>query len=383
MTKAIEARDKTKETEEVEKVMIAIAGSIDNNGNINIQQLNDNLEDIVQQYEEITELPSIIVINEQQYVINGRGNLIKLITREIAESDEMLTNTENIALKDEYENIIIVPAGFKVSSDSAMNVEDGIVIEDKKGNQFVWIPAKTEKGMTVNTSLGNKEIIYKRFDFGINDGDFKNYFEDLSNDEKISVDSNGGYYIGRYECGDKVTTELNRMRINSDSQENEISIKRGQAPYDMITYENSKILAEKFDEQQGYKAMTKLMSSYAWDTAISFIQIKNIDYGLNSEEGNYTDLTFDYIDIEGNQRTKNSGEAVMVPTGETKPVSNIYDMGGNLWERTTEKCVGERADFSTRGGYYNWNNQERPAGCRSDNYGAIYKGYGFRVSLYI
>ena len=188
MTKAIEARDKTKETEEVEKVMIAIAGSIDNNGNINIQQLNDNLEDIVQQYEEITELPSIIVINEQQYVINGRGNLIKLITREIAESDEMLTNTENIALKDEYENIIIVPAGFKVSSDSAMNVEDGIVIEDKKGNQFVWIPAKTEKGMTVNTSLGNKEIIYKRFDFGINDGDFKNYFEDLSNDEKISVD---------------------------------------------------------------------------------------------------------------------------------------------------------------------------------------------------
>ena len=47
MTKAIEARDKTKETEEVEKVMIAIAGSIDNNGNINIQQLNDNLEDIV------------------------------------------------------------------------------------------------------------------------------------------------------------------------------------------------------------------------------------------------------------------------------------------------------------------------------------------------
>ncbi len=38
----------------------------------------------------------------------------------------------------------MVPAGFKVVKTDDLTVEKGIVVEDKKGNQYVWIPCTTE-----------------------------------------------------------------------------------------------------------------------------------------------------------------------------------------------------------------------------------------------
>ena len=46
-------------------------------------------------------------------------------------------------------NSIRIPAGFKIAQESATLVENGIVIEDTDGNQFVWIPADTGDGQTV------------------------------------------------------------------------------------------------------------------------------------------------------------------------------------------------------------------------------------------
>ena len=53
----------------------------------------------------------------------------------------------NIEAEDRYGNPVIVPKGFKVIVDettkNATTVPEGIVIEDIKGNQFVWIPTGT------------------------------------------------------------------------------------------------------------------------------------------------------------------------------------------------------------------------------------------------
>ena len=34
---------------------------------------------------------------------------------------------------------VVIPEGFKIADDSADTVAGGVVVEDKKGNQYVWI----------------------------------------------------------------------------------------------------------------------------------------------------------------------------------------------------------------------------------------------------
>ena len=50
----------------------------------------------------------------------------------------------------------------------------------------------------------------------------------------------------------------------------------------------------------------------------------------------YINTTFTYYDLNGTQQTKALNVPTLVPTGQTEAVCNIYDMGGNCQERTTE-----------------------------------------------
>ena len=70
------------------------------------------------------------------------------------------------------------------------------------------------------------------------------------------------------------------------------------------------IIAEKM-----YEGKSKLCSSYAWDTALQFV---GGTYAVNSEGDNYTD------NLENTSYYS---------------IKNIYDMGGNVSEWTTEKCT--------------------------------------------
>ena len=281
-------------------------------------------------------------------------------------------------------NSIRVPEGFKIAEDSALTVEDGVVIEDKDGNQFVWIPAKTEAegGATINLSTGGTEtIVYQRTAF-TGENITTQFTETMPSDEEASVNAWGGYYIGRYEAGDKESTEAKTMR--SGQTDATITIKKGQAPYNYITQANAKTKAEEMDTTQGYTtATTKLVSSYAWDTAISYIQIKNSDYGTNSPEGNYYNTTFTYTDITGASQTKNNNSYTLIPTGQTTAVSNIYDMGGNLYEYTTESYSNGGGPYVHRGGYCHNYYGNAPAGGRVYGNGAAVSTSGFRVTLYV
>ena len=295
------------------------------------------------------------------------------------------TFEKDITLIDDLENQVRIPEGFKISEDSATVVEDGIVIEDLVGNQFVWIPTKTGTGATINLSTGGTAtIVYRRTDFGKQYGSYSGYSETMPSDEEASVNIWGGYYIGRYEAGDKESTEAKTMRASGASQTNTITIKRDQVPYNYITQANARTKAEGMDEAQQYAtATTKLVSSYAWDTAINFIQIKNSDYGTNSPEGNYKNSeSFTYTDIAGDEQTKNNNSSTLVPTGQTTAVSNIYDMGGNLYEYTTESSSYEYNPYVNRGGDYSNSYDLRPAGYRTVDDGIAGSYHGFRVTLY-
>ena len=241
---------------------------------------------------------------------------------------------------------------------------------DLEGNQFVWIP--------VENIADYKRTWYR------GESDFENYSETLSDDEKTSVEKNKGYYIGRYEAGDEESTDSQTFRTKSSGKNNTITIKAGQVPYNFVTRWNARSLAEGFSTKQGYSnVISKLPSSYAWDTAIEFIQKTNSDYGSSSEEGNYADAeTFTYTDITGTNQTKVSDKIALIPTGQTKAVNNIYDMGGNVDEWTAE-LKSNSNNFSYRGGCYRSYYTYHSAGYRAGYYDYWGDDIGFRIILFL
>ena len=283
-----------------------------------------------------------------------------------------------------------IPEGFKVADDSASTVQGGVVIEDKDGNQFVWVPVATiadYKRTAYSYNVATEETDTETNSTKIYHDSNKKYYytEALPEDEKTSVERYKGFYIGRYEAGDKDSTEASTpaLRTRSSSTSNKISIKANQAPYNYVTRTQAISLAEGFKNQQGYKAKTKLVSSYAWDTTIAFLQKANSDYGSSSEEGNYIDTAFSYTDITGASKTKEKNSNVLVTTGQTTPVCNIYDMGGNVWEWTTESDSDTFSPYAVRGGVFNFIFTSSPAGIRGI-YSDIAGGtVGFRLTLFM
>ena len=307
-----------------------------------------------------------------------------------------------------------IPEGFKVADDSASTVQGGVVIEDKDRNQFVWVPVATladYKRTAYSTNVATEETDTATNSIKINYSSSKNseYFtEALPEDEKTSVERYKGFYIGRYEAGDKENTEAKTLRSSNDVTKT-VTIKKGQAPYNYVTPEEAISLAEGFAKQQKYSEniKTKLVSSYAWDTTISFIQKTVNDYASNSPQGNYMNTRFEYIDITGESKST-WGIGILIPTGLTTSVCNIYDMGGNVEEWTTEKFLPtgykveevpvegtEDGNTTTspkkynacRGGNFGNTNPREPGGCtagdRRWDKDEAKENIGFRVSLFL
>lgn len=110
-----------------------------------------------------------------------------------------------------------------------------------------------------------------------------------------------------------------------------------------MSYTDAKQQSEALYTKAKDNVISRLCSSYAWDTALKFIETKYESYATkgkgNNYYGNYADVSFTYTAIDGTAKTKaasnNDEDGIAVPTGQTTPVNNIYDMGGNLLELTT------------------------------------------------
>ena len=264
-----------------------------------------------------------------------------------------------------------VPEEFKIAKDSASTVQGGVVIEDKDLNQFVWVPVAT---------LAD----YKRTWYTGSDS-FSDYSEALPEDEKTSVERYKGFYIGRYEAGDKESTVAKTLRSSNDVTKT-VTIKANQAPYNYVTRTQAISLAEGFKKQQGYKAKTKLVSSYAWDTTIAFIEKTVNNYGSSSSQGNYSNTSVTYKDITDEskpEKTKAENSSLLVATGQTTPVCNIYDMGGNVFELTTEFSSDTYNPSAKRGGNYSTSFASYPAGSRDHDSGYAHVSVGFRLTLFL
>ena len=323
----------------------------------------------------------------------------KQVTEESAEKEkrqlsqiEASTHLENYDYTDAEGNTAKIPAGFAVSNVEGENlVSKGLVIIGTTGNEYVWIPCTTEKNDT-------NKLQYKREEtaWGIEDDNGTKAIKDeltltgvvpskeesdngitttvlneivnQVNSEIASVEANGGYYIGRYETG---------------NENNVAVIKQNQEPYTNIKWSQAYTLAKGIDV--GRKANSYLCSSYAWDTAIKFIQTHSTatNYATTRENFNENWIDKDVKDKNGNV-IKKSGTASRLNTGLTTAKSNIYDMGGNVVEFTTELNPNTSEVVVLRGGRYNSYSDLVPAGYRWDNdFGFAWNCFGFRSTLFL
>ena len=264
-----------------------------------------------------------------------------------------------------------------------------VVGTDLLGNQYVWIPcttdstssklqyARTEWGVEEdgddNSRAIKDELTLTDASVTYSDADTANGINaDVSKEivaqikaEKTSVAKYGGYYIGRYEVGKNGDTAV---------------VKYNQTPYASITWSTAYGLAKKIITNS--EATSYLCSSYAWDTAVNFIQnnstAKNYATSIEGFNGNWNPQAVK--DPSGNV-IKPAGTSQQLNTGLTTQFCNIFDMGGNEAEFTTELNPGTSETVVLRGGGYNGNT---PAGYRwDDSSGYANFSFGFRDTLFL
>ncbi len=306
---------------------------------------------------------------------------------------------KNTKTEDAYGNKITIPKGFKIlehnptSSTGAVTynytnseetgehipaVQDGIVIEDTQegtaGNQFVWVPVGTIKNKDNKTNT----ITLGRYEFDSDTGalisttpaqvasvenctqtvTIGGNFQELSTSRISSSSSenttarnlaefisttlaNGGYYIARYEASgtaSKITSKYNQTVLDNITQPN--AAKAAREMYGEIKENNKLVYA------------SDLVNSYAWDTAIVFIQT-------------YSGKT-DYASHNESKTTK-----AFTATGKNNDkYCNIWDMSGNACEWTTE--------YST---YFKGDSYFCPCVYRGGSYGTVF-GEAYEYTSY-
>ena len=349
-------------------------------------------------------------------VLGDNGIIVK--AKEAAETTAAAQEKEAMErnlLEKELENSLSTPAveptdGVKIPTGFYYvggTKASGIVISDNKndknkyrnqkvvgtdllGNQYVWIPcttdssssdlqyARTEWGVEVDgddnsraikdeLTLTDASVTYSNADTanGINADVSKEIVAQIKA-EKASVAQYGGYYIGRYEVGKNSDTAV---------------VKYNQTPYASITWSTAYGLAKKIITNS--EVNSYLCSSYAWDTAVNFIQnnstAKNYATSIEGFNGNWNPQAVK--DPSGNV-IKPAGTSQQLNTGLTTQFCNIFDMGGNEAEFTTELNPGTSETVVLRGGVYYY--YDFPAGYRWDyDSGYAYVDHGFRATLFL
>ena len=342
---------------------------------------------------------------------------------------------KNTKAEDAYGNKITIPKGFKIlphgtendsadytySGDNIPAVQDGIVIEDTQtetlGNQFVWVPVGTikNKDNTTNTiTLGRYEFdsttgalvsttpVQSARDYkditSIKDSD--EYFTEwgytescyfyegnLQDDNQAANNAdarnlvefisttllNGGYYIARFEAGisgDKANSELETKTATDGTVKPQSKMGLG-VWNDIIQLNAAKVAREMYGDGTDYAS--DLVNSYAWDTAIIFIQT----YSTETDASSYA--------------SKNKSTSFANTGRNNDKYCNIWDMSGNVSEFTTESS-SYRGEFHEnypgvrRGGYYSTNNS-KTANYTSWRYYVSISGkfeiIGFRPIIYV
>ncbi len=318
--------------------------------------------------------------------------------------------------KDDNKEEAYIPAKCYVSRTPNINkINQGLVIKDEGGNEYVWIPvpkditkdAKTEdeieQALIEYTEDYNKEG-YSDTWYDDTCGLTKEEYENKKNTMLRSIKQNGGFYIGRYEAG------LDNPKISGSSSqtvstlisENGLPLsQRDKYPYNFVTCAQAEQLAEKVNIEG---KTSSLMFGIQWKLVCKFISTmenKTEEQILkdSAEWGNYNNSQF--IVSRGKYTTDASVESlwkpasisntylktsspVLLTTGITdrNMALNIYDLAGNVGEWLLES---NGTGKQTIGGNTAWEQENSTLATRdsisNSEIGADGR-YGFRITIY-
>lgn len=331
-----------------------------------------------------------------------------------------------------------IPAGFTVSGiGSETTIDGGLVIYDipegievdwnnpdsvkTKYNQFVWIPV-TVSNTDTETSIANfyrsewiensrGTSLMDSVEFiepGINDAEDETGIATQIANLTKSIYNNGGFYIGRYEAG----SEEERICTNwiKPSQTDSFVIQQDKYPYYCIKWGTSVeninsggavYLSNRLYNNDNYGAISMLCTGAAWDSMLNFI--KDETHNVTNGWGNQSDAEFnvirgkyaicdnndpyniEFVNVgkEGYKKTKDTNIILTTGALEQDNVKNIYDVGGNCEEWTTEiwKIEDDQAPIYRSGSFdISTQGASNRTGQVADNYG---KHNSFRPILYI
>ena len=314
----------------------------------------------------VTELPSTKKYKDKVSVING-----KLVWAGETEDNieyKWFSEVTDGATKnsEEWKNIIAeikygvpIPKGFTYKEGTK---DTGLVIQDEKGNEFVWVPA-TESTYRKDTSFSSHNNIKPTGDDTLPNG---------IKDEAADVVKYGGFYIGRYEAGipEGDTSPSNKTGIPVS--------KKGAIVWSNINYTNSKASAESMINNE--YVQTGLLTGKAWDTTCHWIEdsLSSINASASLKNSRYYG---NYYDSLSPANVSGYGTKQVAGYSDKWMVKNIYDLAGNVWEWTSE-AYG--SSFIGRGGGRDVGGSDYPVSYRSNVDGSITDGsIGFRPRLYI
>ena len=393
LTQANNAKNATELASAKEKVELAVIGAISQtrDGTLTVGNLRTELANYGGTIE--GEAFSVTAtVDGKSFAVDGNGNVVS--TENGTLGTVTGSETKNTTVKDSLGNQVVVPAGFKVINPTE-NVTDGIIVEDvshsaTKGSQFVWIPVgevvkeikdevksietitlsrytfaddnvgtPTDKGATeIENSYNNN---YKHTEINTAPNGNITAKENIESEEsgfRKSVKDNHGYYIGRYESrknGTQVTVKASDTVYNNITQPNAATVSRGM-------YSDSNFKSD-------------LMNSYAWDTAIVFLQ--KFDNRANKASLKPYSRQNSLNDSLASQGTNNLSDA-----SKQDVVCTVYDMASNCWEWTTETYSDPKGPCTRRGGsYFSSKNCTRLRNYNDTNF--IYDDVSFRPLLYM
>ena len=401
LKKAGDAKTQTEQAKEDENFKIAIAGSYGTDGKLNLKDLKDNLKNQGIDYDKNnTGFPLEVIVNGEKKKIDANGNIIESI-QSLKTKGTVFKDTTT--LEDTYGNQVTIPKGFKIANDSATDVTGGIVIEDATytntiGSQFVWIPVGTGENAIKKANKETVDIALGRYSFTKNsdgtvttsefsDRDYtedttashnSNYKNAIAKDIEAfetSVKNNHGYYIGRYEAGITGYDGFDEDNRNWTGTNIQVVCKAGQEVWNYITQPKASEVSRNMYGSEA-KVTSDLINSYAWDTAIVFIQ----KCGTESNSSTYSYTVG--LSSTNTSAPQTTGTNILNATKKVDKQCNIFDMAGNCLEWTTETYSFSVSPSVYRAGYYSYSYGYT---CRrgNNNTTGAYSYASFRPLLYL